>query len=371
MEHAFSPPRYTIGVEEELMIVSPETFDLVNAIEQLLPDAPGGQIKPELMESVLEIATLPHRTVPEVATEIRALRHQASDLAGRRGLRIASAGTHPFANWEDQRIVGRPRYRALVDELAFVARQELVFGMHVHVGVDDPETAIAVANALREHIPVLVALSANSPFWRGEDTGMLSARVPIFKSFPRVGIPPYYRDWDDYQARVARLVAGRIVADYTYLWYDVRPHPQLGTVEVRAMDAQTRSEHTVSIAALIQSLVRSLAEEHGAGAGDGGRPPVDHPAELLEANKWIAARYGLDGRVLDPASETVVRLGELTGWLLDRLRDHADDLGCAAELEGIGDLLEHGNGAERQRLVYGANRDLQETMGEIIEITAA
>jgi carboxylate-amine ligase len=366
MEHAFSPPRYTIGVEEELMIVDAETFDLVNAIEQLLPDAPGGQIKPELMESVLEIATLPHQTVTEAATEIRSLRYQAAELAGRRGLRIASAGTHPFANWEDQRIVGRPRYRALVDELAFVARQELVFGMHVHVGVDDPETAIDVANALREHVPMLVALSANSPFWRGEDTGMLSARVPIFKSFPRVGIPPFYRDWQDYQERIARLVAGKIVADYTYLWYDIRPHPRFGTVEIRAMDAQTRIEHTVSIAALIQSLVRSLAEGH-----DSGDRPVDHPAELLEANKWIAARYGLDGRVLDPSTDTVVRLGEQTGRLLDRLREHAEDLGCPTELEGIADLLDHGNGAERQRLVYGANRDLHETMGEIIQVSAA
>jgi carboxylate-amine ligase len=366
MDHAFRSPKYTVGVEEELMILDAETLDLVNAIEQILADAPDGQIKPELMESVLEIATLPHATVPEVATEIRALRHRASDLAGRHGLRVASAGTHPFARWEEQRIVGRPRYRALVDELAFVARQELVFGMHVHVGIDDPETAIAVANALREHVPLLVALSANSPFWRGEDTGMLSSRVPIFKSFPRVGIPPYYRDWEDYQRRVARMVAGRLVADYTYLWYDVRPHPLLGTVEVRAMDAQTRVEHTVSIAALIQSLVRCLAEAHA-----GGAPAVEHPAELLEANKWIAARYGLDGRVLDPSSDTIVRLGELTVRLLERLRDHAGDLGCSLELEGIGELLENGNGAERQRLVYGANRDLRETMGEILTVSAA
>ncbi|MEA2298652.1 MAG: glutamate---cysteine ligase / carboxylate-amine ligase [Solirubrobacteraceae bacterium] len=366
MEHAFRSPSYTVGVEEELMILDAETLDCVNAIEQLLEDAPGGEIKPELMESVLEIATPPCSTVAEIANEVRALRHHASDLAGRRGLRVASAGTHPFARWEDQRIVGRPRYRALVDELAFVARQELVFGMHVHVGIDDPETAIAVANGLREHVPVLVALSANSPFWRGEDTGMLSARVPIFKSFPRVGIPPFYRHWEDYQRRVARLVAGRLVEDYTYLWYDVRPHPKLGTVEIRAMDAQTRVEHTVCLTALIQSLVRCLAEAHAAGA-----EAVDHPAELLEANKWVAARWGLGGRVLDPATETVVRLGKLSVLLLDRLAEHAEDLGCAAELEGVGDLLEHGNGAERQRLVYGTNRDLCELTREIIAASAA
>jgi carboxylate-amine ligase len=366
MDHAFSSPRYTVGVEEELMILDADSLDLVNAIEQLLADAPDGEIKPELMESVLEIATKPSHTVGEVADEIKALRRRASEIAGGRGLRTASAGTHPFARWEDQRIVGRTRYRTLVDELAFVARQELVFGMHVHIGIDDPQTAIAVANGLREHVPMLVALAANSPFWRGEDTGMLSARVPIFKSFPRVGIPPFYRDWEDYQERIARLVAGRIVDDYTYLWYDIRPHPKFGTVEVRAMDAQTRVEHTVSIAALIQALVRSLAEAHAA-----GEQLVDHPAELLEANKWIAARYGLDGRVLDPSTERIVRLGELTARLLERLHDHASDLGCLQELDGIVDLLEQGNGAERQRLVYGANRDLHETMREIMIVSAA
>jgi carboxylate-amine ligase len=236
--------------------------------------------------------------------------------------------------------------------------------MHVHVGLDEPELAIAVANGLREHVPLLVALSANSPFWRGEDTGMLSARVPIFKSFPRVGIPPFYRDWDDYQQRVARLEAGKIIEDYTYLWYDVRPHPRFGTVEVRAMDGQTRVEHTVSITALIQSLVRSLAEGFAA-----GQRPVDHPAELLEANKWIGARWGLGGRVLDPSSATIVRLGRVAARMLERLGEHADDLGCRAELDGIGDLLEHGNGGERQRLVYGANRDMRETMGEIVAVS--
>ncbi|MGI8803830.1 MAG: carboxylate-amine ligase [Solirubrobacteraceae bacterium] len=366
MEHSFKPPSYTVGVEEELMIISSETLDLVNAIEQLLDDDPAGQIKPELMESVLEIATQPCSTVAEVALEVRGLRRHASDLAGRRGLRIASAGTHPFTRWEDQRIVGRPRYRALVDELAFVARQEIVFGMHVHVGIDDPETAIAVANGLRQHVPLLVALAANSPFWRGEDTGMLSARVPIFKSFPRVGIPPFYRDWEDYQQRMARMVAGRLVEDYTYMWYDVRPHPKLGTVEIRAMDAQTRVEHTVAIAALIQSLVRCLAEAHA-----GGEPSVEHPVELLEANKWVAARYGLDGRVLDPDSEKIVRLGEETGRLVERLREHAEELGCAAELDGVRDLLDHGNGAERQRLVFGTNRDHHETVREMIAASAA
>jgi glutamate---cysteine ligase / carboxylate-amine ligase len=365
MNHAFRESRFTVGVEEELMIVDAETHDLVNAIEQLLEDAPIGEIKPELMESVLEIATAPCRDVAEAGDQLRTLRRHTNQAAARRGLAIASAGTHPLGLWEKQRIVGRPRYRALIDELAFVARQELVFGMHVHVGIDDPETAIAVSNGLREYVPMLLGLAANSPFWRGEETGLQSTRMPIFKAFPRVGIPPYYADWDDYAARVRRMVDAGMIEDYTYLWWDVRPHPRLGTVEVRAMDGQTSLDHTIALTALVQSLVRSLALDHTAGVA-----PVDHPQELLEANKWLAARYGTDARVLDVQTNTVARIEDLTRRLLTRLADHAEDLGCAAELAGITDLLDIGNGAHRQLIVYRANRDLRETLAEIVAASA-
>ncbi|HWH11426.1 MAG TPA: carboxylate-amine ligase [Solirubrobacteraceae bacterium] len=365
MEHAFRKSSFTVGVEEELMIVDAETYDLVNAVEQLLEKAPVGQIKPELMESVLEIATDPCPDVAAAGDQLRALRRHTNHAASRRGLAIASAGTHPLGLWEKQRIVGRPRYRALIDELAFVARQELVFGMHVHVGIDDPETAIAVANGLREYVPILLGLSANSPFWRGEETGLQSTRMPIFKAFPRVGIPPYYADWDDYSARVRRMVDAGMIGDYTYLWWDVRPHPRLGTVEVRAMDGQTSLDHTISLTALVQSLVRSLALAHAA-----GELPVDHPQEVLEANKWLAARYGTDARILDVSTNAVVRIEDLTRKLLDRLADHADELGCAAELAGVNDLLDVGNGAHRQLIVYRANRDLRETLAEIVAASA-
>src|SRR3954462_1073773 len=256
MEHDFSGPDYTIGIEEELMIVDGESLDLVNAIESLLAEAPQGSIKPELMESVLEISTDPCDTISQAGTQLRALRRQVMDSANQRGLKIGSAGTHPFALWEEQRIVARPRYRDLISALRFVARQELIFGMHVHVGIDDPEKAIHVANGMRVHVAILVALGANSPFWRADSTGLVSTRMPIFRAFPRVGIPPAYRGWDDYEKRIGFMVESGVMEDYTYLWYDVRPHPNFGTVEIRACDAQTRVEHTVALAALIQAMVK-------------------------------------------------------------------------------------------------------------------
>jgi glutamate---cysteine ligase / carboxylate-amine ligase len=365
MDHNFHGPSYTVGVEEELMIVDEGSFELANAVESLLEDTPVGEIKPELMESVLEICTDPCRDAVQLADQLRALRQQVSDTAASKGLRIGSAGTHPFAMWEDQRIVARDRYRGLVSSLAFVARQELLFGMHVHVGIDDPDKAIHVADGMRVHIPVLVALAANSPFWRADATGLASTRTPIFRTFPRVGTPPRYDDWADYERRIEFMVRSGVIEDYTYLWYDVRPHPNLGTVEIRAMDSQTRVEHTVALAALTQALVKELAEHFEA-----GQSLSEYPWEMLDENKWLAARHGLEGELVDLPSSDRVNAKALGRRLYDRMREHAQDLGASAQLEGIVDLLERGNGAQRQRLVFEANHDLREVMAEIVGVTS-
>jgi glutamate---cysteine ligase / carboxylate-amine ligase len=365
MEHRFSGPDFTIGVEEELMIVDEETLDLVNAVEGLLVDPPMGAVKPELMESVLEIATEPCRNAVEAGQQLVALRGQIRDAAAEKGLAIGSAGTHPFAMWEDQRIVARPRYRDLVSALRFVARQELIFGMHVHVGVSDPDKAIHVANGIRVHLPVLLALSANSPFWRADSTGLVSTRTPIFRAFPRVGIPPPYADWEDYQRRIAFMVESGVMEDYTYLWYDVRPHPNFGTVEVRVCDAQTRVEHTIGLAALIQAMVKELSEHF-----DAGNRLSEYPWEMLDENKWLASRHGLDGELVDLPSRERVQARGLARRLVDRLREHATDLGAGDSLDGIDDLLARGNGAARQVVVYEANHDLREVMAEIVGATA-
>src|SRR5438132_10551411 len=256
MEHRFTGPRYTLGIEEELMIVDSSSFGLVSGIHSILgADPPSGEIKPEFLESVLEIATAPCPDVATAASELAALRGITRNRARRENLEIGAAGTHPFARWEEQRVVSDDRYRGLVHSLGFVARQELVFGMHVHVGMADPEEAIFVASGLRPHIPLLIALSANSPLWRGEPTGLMSSRVPIFRAFPRVGLPPRFEDWADFERRVETLTESGAIEDYTFLWYDVRPHPRLGTIEVRAMDSQTRVEHTIALRALVISLV--------------------------------------------------------------------------------------------------------------------
>ena len=366
MEPKFTGPSFTIGIEEELMILDSESLALANAIEAVLEEyGDTNDVKPELLEPVLEIATSPHPNTDAAGRQLRELRRGVNDAARRRELCLGSAGTHPFAMWEEQRVSSRPRYRELIAALRFVARQEIIFGLHVHVGLDDPDKAIHVANGMRVHVPILFALAANSPFWRADETGFASTRMPIFRAFPRVGIPPYYEDWADYERRIGFMVDSGVIEDYTFLWYDVRPHPNFGTVEIRAMDAQTRVEHTLALAALIQAMVKELAEHFEAGKQLGR-----YPYEMLDENKWLAARHGMEGELVDLPERRVVPAKDLARRLYDRLREHAEDLGSAAEFEAIKDILDHGNGAHRQRVVYEANHDYAEVMREIVEATS-
>ena len=321
------------------MIVDDETLDLSNSIEVLLDDLEGlsadGEVKPELMESVCEIATTPVANTVEAGAQLRGLRRMVQQVASQRGLSIASAGTHPFALWEDSRVVARPRYRDMISGLQFVARQEIIFGIHVHVGIDDPDKAIHVTNGMRVHVPLLLALSANSPFWRGDSTGLDSTRTPIFRAFPRVGIPPRYDDFDDWSRRIEFMTESKVIGDYTYLWYDVRPHPKFGTVEVRCMDSQTRVEHTLAIAALIQAMVKELAEHY-----EEGKELSRYPYEMLDENKWLAARHGLDATLVDLPEITRVPVPELARRLIERLRPHAEELGSAAEFDFLHDIVD-------------------------------
>ncbi len=351
------------------MIVDRHSMELVSAIEELMGAIPAeteGRVKPELMQSVLEIATDVCRNVAEAGGQLEDLRRRVRETAESKDLTIGSAGTHPFAHPEDQKIVEGDRYREIVDALRFVARQELLFGLHVHVGIDDPEKAIHVANGMRVHLPILLALSANSPFWKGSPTGLMSSRTPIFKLLPRVGIPPRFDNWSEYQARIEFMVAAGTVPDYTFVWWDVRPHPNLGTVEIRVCDAQTRLTHTLGLAALIQSMCRELAESYESGYQLG-----TFPREVLEENKWLAARYGLDGTLIALPQPTRVGAADLARRLAERLLPHAQDLGCEGELEGIEDMIENGTGAHRQLADWQASRDLKELVRRIVEATAA
>jgi len=365
MDHDFTGPRYTLGIEEELMILDAETLDLASAMDRLLGDPDVGEVKPELHESVLEISTDPCADIREAGSQLRALRTQVRERAEGHGLTIASSGTHPFGHWKDQRISPRERYRELISDIGFVARQELIFGLHVHVGLDDPDVAVHVANGLRVHLAPLLALSANSPYWQGADTGLCSARTPIFRQFPRVGVPPRFDDWDDWSSRIEFMVEAQAIRDHTWMWYDVRIHPTFGTVEMRVMDAQTHVEHTLALAALIQAMVKELAEQHDAGESD---QAVSY--EMLDENKWLAARHGLGGELVDLPGHERVASQALVERLLKRLAPHAEELGSAEALDGVRDILDNGTGAARQRIVYEANHDHRELVQELVDATA-
>jgi carboxylate-amine ligase len=373
LDHAFGKgDPYTLGVEEEYMLLDTKTFDLVQHIDTFLAAVAGheleAQMKAELMQSVLEIATPVCKSPAEVDRELRKLRDYVTSVAAEKSLRVGSAGTHPFSLFEAQRITARDRYRSLVDQMQYVARRELIFGLHIHVAVDDPEKAIQVVNGLLVELPVLLALSASSPFWRGEPTGLASTRQLVFAAFPRSGPPPRFRDYADYAEVVGQLEKTGCIADYTHIWWDIRPHPKLGTVEVRICDAVTRVEHAVALAAYCQALVKLYSDRFESGE----EIPSFHRI-LTSENKWLAARYGLEAPLMDLVSGARNRLpvAQLVRRRLKELEPHARELGSERELAGIQDILAKGNGADRQLRVFNANRDVVEVVREIADATEA
>ena len=373
LDHAFGrSDAYTLGVEEEYMLLDRETFDLVQHVDTVLAAISGHELEPrinaELMQSVLEVATPVCRTPSDVAVQLRGLRGYVTGVAREQGLRVGSAGTHPFSLFERQRITARDRYRALVDQLQYIARRELIFGLHVHVAVDDPEKAIQIVNGLIGHLAELVALSSSSPFWRGEPTGLHSSRHMVFAAFPRSGPPPRFRDYADYAEVVGQLERTGCIADYTHIWWDIRLHPRLGTIEIRICDAVTQLEDVVAITALCQALVKHYSERYDAHE----EIPSFHRI-LTTENKWLAARYGLEAPVMDlvtgrrnriPVAQTIRRTLKLVG-------PHARELGSERELAGIETILSRGNGADRQLRIFNANRDIVEVVREIAELTEA
>src|SRR5215203_3692153 len=359
LEHKFGRGEpYTLGVEEEYMLLDGESFDLVQRIDTVLAAFIGhedeARMKPELMQSTLEVATPVCRTAAEADRELRRLRSAVKQIAGENGLRMGSAGTHPFSLFERQRITARDRYRALIDQMQYVARRELIFGLHVHVAIDDPDTAISVVNGMLVHLAPLLALSASSPFWRGEPTGLASSRQMVFAAFPRSGPPPRFRNYEEYAEVVGQLEKTGCIADYTHIWWDIRPHPRYGTVEVRICDAVTRVEDAVAIAAYVQGVAKLLSERHRAGE----RVATFHRI-LTTENKWLAGRYGLEAPIIDLVTgrRNRVPVAQLVRRTLKELEPHARELGSEQELDGIRNILANGNGADRQLRVFNANRD--------------
>jgi carboxylate-amine ligase len=371
LDHKFGTgDPYTLGVEEEYQLLDCETFDLVQHIDTMLEAVTGHEletrINSELMQSVLEISTPVCRNAGDVMRWLTTLRSYVTGIANERGTRVGSAGTHPFSLFERQRITAKDRYRSLIDQLQYVARRELIFGMHVHVAVDDPEKAVKVVNGLLPHLAPLLALSASSPFWRGEPTGLASSRQMVFSAFPRSGPPPRFRDYADYAEVVGQLERSGCIADYTHIWWDIRLHPRLGTIEIRICDAVTRVEDAVAIAAYCQALVKQLCEHY-----DAGQEIPSYHRILTSENKWLAARYGLEAPVMDLASgnRNRVPVSRLIRRTVRELRPHAQELGSDRELEGILEILARGSSSDRQLRVYTANRDIVEVAREIADAT--
>jgi carboxylate-amine ligase len=337
---------FTLGVEEELQLVDAQSFDLTSRYAEVFGEAArhDDRIKEELLQSTVEVATEPCGTVGEAIAEAGELRRRAYEEAEQRGVRDLSAGTHPFSRYEHQDVTDKPRYVELLDALQWAIERQLIFGLHVHVGLETAQQAIAVANALRTWLPELLALSANSPFWHGRDSGLSSTRSKVFDAMPRSGLPPAFASFEAFELLVERGVRTGSFEDYTFIWWDLRPHPRLGTIEVRICDAQTRLDNVAVLVALIQSLAATLAERY-----DRDGVLDTQPVTLIAENKWRAVRYGLDADLVDlsrdeqrPAREALRELAELAGPAASRL-------GCADELAQLDQILERGDGASEQR----------------------
>jgi carboxylate-amine ligase len=335
---------YSLGIEEEVMMLEPNSWALAHAIDSVLPTLPPelvGKATAETHGSALELQTGIHDAVSPAVADLRRSRDLLRERLEQMELRVATAGTHPFAVWHNIVVSGGDRYQFVYGSMRELARREPTFALHVHVGIADAETAIRVANRLRVHLPVLLALSGNSPFWQGRDTGLASARTPLFQAFPRVGIPRAFRDYSDYVETVDLLIRSDAVPEPTFLWWDVRPQPRFGTVEVRIMDAQSRLDETAALAALTQSLAKLEAEEGHVSA------KAIATDEVISENRFIAARDGVEARLIDPDGEQRVTLRDHLGDLLPLCRPHAEELGCERELDWIGELSTR-SGAKRQ-----------------------
>jgi carboxylate-amine ligase len=329
---------FTVGVEEEVMLLHPHDWSLAQQIDRVMPALPrdlAAHVTSETHKSALELATGVHGTVVGAAAELAELRAALESQLAVLGLRAAAAGTHPFTVWHETVVSSEGRYKLVYGSMRELARREPTFALHVHVGVRDPETAIALAGRLRAHLPVLLALSANSPFWQGRDTGLASARTPLFQAFPRVGIPRAFESYSHYVEVVDLLVRSGAFPEPTFLWWDVRPQPSLGTVEVRIMDAQTTVEDAAALIAFVQSLARLECEEGFACDELLGAP------EVLDENRFVAARDGVGADLIEPRRGRRVAVREQVAELLAACEPHAHALGCRHELEHVETLLEH------------------------------
>lgn len=364
-------PSFTLGIEEEYQSIDPVTRDLRSHIEfEILEKGRGilkERVKAEMHQSVVEVGTGICRDIGEARQDLTELRREMIKLARANGLRLAAAATHPFADWRHQDIYDDPRYHTIVEDMQTVARSNLIFGLHVHVGVEDRETAIHLMNAARYFVPHILALSANSPFWLGMDTGLKSYRCKVFDKFPRTNVPDYFPSYGEYESFVNLLIKTNCIDNAKKIWWDIRPHPSFPTLEFRVMDLPMRLDETLAIAALIQATVAKLYKLHSNNQGF-----RLYRRLLIMENKWRAARYGLDGKLIDFGKQIEVPVKDLIYEYLHLVDDVVDELGSRHEINTIYKMLQDGTGADRQLRVFNATGgDLKAVVDYIISETEA
>jgi carboxylate-amine ligase len=362
--------RFTIGVEEEFQIIDPESLELRSHVVQLLSSAAargvGDLVKQEMHQSIVETGTKICENVSELRLEMHRTRSELVMAAESTGLRVAAAGTHPFSSWIDQVISPGERYQNIVEEMGQLARSLLIFGMHIHIAMPDKQTTIDMMNMVRYFLPHLLALSTSSPFWMGRNTGLKSFRTTVFRRFPRTGIPEVFESWSEYENFINLLVKLNCIDTGKKIWWDVRPHPTYGTLEFRMFDTATRVEEAVAIAALTQAIVVKLHRLY-----THNQSWRIYRRALIEENKWRAARYGIEGKLIDFGREAEVPMRDLMLELMELIDDVVDDLGSRSAVEYIHTILNEGTSAERQLRVYQQTGDLKDVVRHLVMETRA
>ena len=359
--------QFTLGIEEEFQIVDPKTRELRSHVSEFLEEGKmilGEQIKPEMIQSMIEVGTGICNNIHEARADITRLRSIISGLAGKTGLAIVAASTHPFSHWQDQKIYDDERYSLLVQELQTVARSLLIFGLHVHVGVADLDRRIHIMNAARYFLPHVLALTTSSPFWMGHSTGLKSYRSEVFKQFPRTDIPDHFDSYASFQRYTDLLVKTGCINDGKKIWWDLRPHPVFPTLEFRICDIPTRVDDTVAIAALFQAIVAKLTKLIEKNLGF-----RLYRRMLIQENKWRAVRWGIDGKMIDFGKQKEVPTRDLILELLDFVDDVVDELDSRKEIEHIHTILERRTSAEEQLRVFAETKDLNSVVDRLIELT--
>ncbi len=362
--------QFTLGVEEEFQIVHAETRELRSYVSQLLEEGRSNallreRVRPEMHQSVVETGTGICRDIRQARDEIVELRSGLGDLAKKGGMRIVAAGTHPFSDWKTQEITDGDRYKGIVEDLQDVARANLIFGLHCHVGIKDREVAMAMANQIRYFLPHILALSTSSPFWLGRQSGLKSLRSEIFKRFPRTGIPSAFASYAEFQRYVDLLVKTNCIDNAKKIWWDVRAHPFFDTVEVRICDMTTRVDDTIAIVALIQAVMGKLYLLYRRNLGF-----REYSRELIEENKWRAVRYGIDGKLIDFGKQEDIPTKELIAELLDFVSETADIFGSQNELDRIRQILKDGTSADQQIQVYKETGNIKNVVDFLIHQTS-